>query len=110
MTNGLSVLQLSDVERRELVEGAEVRFVHSENMTLAYWSFEPDVLVPDHAHPHEQVTNIIEGAFDLTVEGETHRLKAGSVVVIPPNASHHGKSVTACRIIDAFHPVREDYR
>ena len=28
MTNGLSVLQLSDVERRELVEGAEVRFVH----------------------------------------------------------------------------------
>jgi len=79
-------------------------------MTLAYWSFEPEVLVPDHAHPHEQVTNIVEGVFDLTVEGETHRLEAGSVFVIPPNASHSGKSITECCLIDVFYPVREDYR
>jgi quercetin dioxygenase-like cupin family protein len=66
--------------------------------------------LPEHAHPHEQVTNVIEGVFDLTVEAETTRLRAGSAVLIPPNANHSGKSVTACRIIDVFHPVREDYR
>jgi quercetin dioxygenase-like cupin family protein len=56
------------------------------------------------------VTNVIEGVFDLTIERETVRLESGSVVIIPPNAVHHGRSVTKCRIIDVFHPVREDYR
>ncbi len=104
------VLDLSEVAKRRLLEGAEVRFVHAETMTVAYWTFEPGVPLPAHAHPHEQVTNVIEGVFDLTVEGKTSRLEAGSVAVIPPDAPHAGRAVTACRIIDVFHPVREDYR
>lgn len=106
----MTILELAEIEKRALIPGTEVRFVHSEHMTLAYWNFDADVPLPHHAHPHEQVTNVIEGVFDLTVEGETMRLRAGSVVVIPPNASHSGRSITACRIIDVFHPVREDYR
>lgn len=103
-------LKLSDVEGRELLEGAEARFVHSDTMTVAYWSFEPGVPLPDHVHPHEQVSSVIEGVFELTVGGETRCLEAGSVAVIPADVSHGGRSVTACRIIDVFHPVREDYR
>jgi quercetin dioxygenase-like cupin family protein len=102
--------KLSDVPARKLLEGAEVRFVHGDTMTVAYWSFEADVPLPEHDHPHEQVTNVIEGIFDLTVDGETTRLEAGSVVVIPPDAVHSGYAVTECRVIDVFHPVREDYR
>jgi quercetin dioxygenase-like cupin family protein len=106
----MNVFELSDLAERELLEGTEARFVHGETMTVAYWRFEPGVPLPDHAHPHEQVTNVMEGEFDLTVEGETRRLKPGSVVVIPPHAQHAGRAVTKCRIIDVFHPVREDYR
>jgi quercetin dioxygenase-like cupin family protein len=106
----MDVLNLSEVESRELLEGAEARFVHADTMTVAYWDFEPGVPLPEHAHPHEQVTNVIEGVFDLTVNGRTTRLEAGSVAVIPPNAVHAGRAVTSCRIIDVFHPVREDYR
>lgn len=104
------VLNLSEIASQELLKGAEVRFVHADTMTVAYWAFEPGVPLPEHAHHHEQVTNVLEGVFDLTVDGETTRLEAGSVVVIPPNATHSGRAVTACRIIDVFHPVREDYR
>lgn len=103
-------LNLYDVESREPVPGADVRFVHSDNMTLAYWHFEPGTPLPDHNHPHEQVTNVIEGVYELTIEGETTRIEAGSVVIIPPHASHSGKSITECRVIDVFYPVREDYR
>ena len=104
------VWNLSEIVSRELLEGTEVQFIHAETMTLAYWTFKPGVLLPAHAHPHEQVTNVIEGVFDLTVDGKPRRLKAGSVAVIPPGATHAGRAVTACRIIDVFHPVREDYR
>jgi quercetin dioxygenase-like cupin family protein len=106
----MKVWEAAEIERRELIPGADVGFVHSENMTLAYWNFDPGVPLPEHGHTHEQVTNVIEGVFELTVEGETMRLEAGSVVVVPPNAIHRGRSVTKCRVIDVFYPVREDYR
>jgi quercetin dioxygenase-like cupin family protein len=106
----MTIWNLAEIEKQTLIPGAEVRFVHGEHMTLAYWTFDADAPFPEHAHPHEQVVNVIEGVFELTVEGETARLQAGSVVVIPPNASHSGKAITASRIIDVFHPVREDYR
>jgi quercetin dioxygenase-like cupin family protein len=106
----MNIQKLAEIEGRTLVPGAEVRFVHSDHVTLAYWKFEADAPFPDHAHPHEQVMNLIEGVFELTVDGETARLQAGSVVVIPPNAHHSGRAITVCRIIDVFHPVREDYR
>ena len=79
-------------------------------MTLAYWQFEAGTLLPEHSHPHEQITYVTQGMFDLAVEGEIHHLEAGMVIVIPPNARHSGTSVTKSQIIDMFYPVREDFR
>jgi len=44
------------------------------------------------------------------VNGTTRRLQAGSVVVIPSNVTHAGKTLTDCEIVDAFYPVREDFK
>ena len=106
----MPMLRLAELESKQMIPGAEARFVHTENMTIAYWDFEPDVVLPEHSHPHEQVANCMEGVFELTVDGETLRLQPGSIVVIPPGATHSGRSITASRIIDVFHPVREDFR
>jgi quercetin dioxygenase-like cupin family protein len=110
MMSDISIIKLSEVESKELIKGTNSRFVHTEHMTVAYWEFEAGVPLPAHSHPHEQVTNIMDGVFDLTVEGETLRLEAGMVVIIPPNARHAGKAITRCQIIDVFYPVRDDYR
>ena len=29
--------------------------------------------------------------------------------MIPSNATHSGRAITACRILDVFYPLREDY-
>jgi quercetin dioxygenase-like cupin family protein len=65
---------------------------------------------PEHQHPHEQIVTVLAGELELIVEGVSHRLTPGAVFVIPPNARHSGRGVTACRVLDAFAPVREDYR
>lgn len=103
-------LNLDDAPARELFPGYRCRLVHSETMTLAYWDVDAGARAPEHSHPHEQILSLIVGEFDLVVGGETESLRAGAVVVIPPDAPHSGRAVTACRIIDAFHPVREDLR
>jgi len=106
----MTSLNLDAVAARELFPGYRGRMVHSGTMTLAYWDVDAGAPAPEHSHPHEQVMSLIEGEFELTVGGVTESLKAGAVVVIPPDAPHSGRAVTACRIIDAFHPVREDLR
>jgi quercetin dioxygenase-like cupin family protein len=77
-------------------------------MTVAHWEVEKGALMPEHSHPHEQVANVVEGRFELTVAGELQVLDRGSVAIIPPNTPHSGKAITHCRLIDVFHPIRED--
>lgn len=105
----MNLMKLREIPGREMVPGYHARFVHSENMTLAYWDIEEGNALPKHAHPHEQVVNLIEGSFEVNVDGEIEILEPGSVVVIPSNVMHSGRALTACRIIDVFYPVRTDY-
>jgi quercetin dioxygenase-like cupin family protein len=102
--------RLKDIEEREIVPGLTGRFIHSEHMTVAYWSFDPGVSLPRHSHEHEQIVNVLEGTFELTVGDAVHRLESGSVVIIPPDVPHSGRSVTQCKVIDVFHPVRDDFK
>lgn len=103
-------IYLRDVPEREMIPGFSARFVHSQFMTFSYWDTKAGHSLPEHSHPHEQVTTIIWGTFELTVDGETKTLEPGAVAVIPPHAKHRGTSITDCIIIDVFHPIREDYR
>jgi len=106
----MSFITLDDLPEKELVPGYRARFVHSEHMTLAYWSVEANAALPEHAHPHEQVTTVLEGEIELSVAGELCVLKAGMAAVVPSKVRHKGKALTPCRLIDAFYPVREEYR
>ena len=99
-----------EMASKEMVPGMKARFIHSDNMTMAYWEIAAGSSLPEHSHPHEQVVNVIEGEFDFSVNGETKTIKKGCVVVIPPNASHTSKCLKSGLVLDVFHPVREDYR
>ena len=106
----MEVVRLDELAQAEPVAGFKVRFVHTENMTIAHWDIRAGSVLPAHSHQHEQVTQVIEGEFELTVENDTFRLGPNTVAVIEPHRHHTGRAVSACRIIDVFYPVREDYR
>lgn len=101
---------LDDIVPSEPVPGYEGRFLHSENMTIANWNISEGAAFPAHAHAHEQISLVLEGKFELTIEGETKILSPGVVAIIPSNAVHHGKALTDCRLADIFYPVREDLK
>jgi len=101
---------ISNIEVFDIVTGYHARFIHTDTMTLAYVDVDEGAPLPEHAHVHEQVTNLLEGRFEMMVGGERMLLEAGQAVVIPSNVPHSGKALTPCRILDVFNPVREDFK
>ena len=106
----MDIFKLKDVKAKEVVPGYHAKIVHSKNMTFVYWDIKADYVLPEHSHPHEQVANISEGTFELTINGETQIMEPGSIAIIPSNAIHTGKGITDCKIVDVFYPIREDYK
>ncbi len=106
----MQITELSNIESREMIPGYRAKLIHSKNMTLVYWDVDAGNALPEHSHPHEQVFNLLEGSFELTVDNETQLIEAGCVVVIPSNALHTGRAIKDCRIMDVFYPIREDYQ
>ena len=102
--------ELKKIEPREIMPGFSGRFVHTDNMTFAYWEIEKGSSLPEHSHMHEQVVNMLEGEFELVLEGDSNHLRNGMVLPIPSNAKHSGRAITDCKILDVFYPVREDYK
>ncbi len=102
--------ELANLPSREVYPGYTARFVHSDNMTFAWFEIEPDVELPPHAHHHEQVVHMLEGELDLTMDGVTTKLVPGMVVVIPPCAEHTGIARVKSKTLDVFSPPREGFK
>ena len=106
----MPLVQLDQLSVREIFPGLRARLVHSDRVTHSWVEVDAGATFPEHQHPHEQIVSVLEGELELVVEGVTNRLTPGLIFVIPPNARHSGRGVTACRVLDAFAPVRDDYR
>lgn len=94
----------------DLVEGYKAKMIHTNQLSVMHVAVKAGHALSEHHHPHEQITNIIVGEFEMTVNGHTKICKAGEVIVIAGNLPHSGKAITDCQIIDVFNPPREDYR
>lgn len=101
---------VADIQPFEISRGFNARLIHTDTMTLAYVDIDDGADLSEHSHVHEQVLNVLEGRFELTVSGKPHILAAGDVFAIPSNVPHSGRALTKCRILDVFNPVREDFR
>jgi quercetin dioxygenase-like cupin family protein len=100
---------LKDASEKEIIKGYLAKYVHTYNMTIQYFNIVSGSPMPEHFHPHEQISMVIKGRFEMNLDGEKMLLEEGSALVIPPNVKHSGMPLTDCYIIDVFHPRRDDF-
>ena len=106
----MGLVKLEELPELQIARGIRARAVTADTITVAHVRLDAGAPLPEHAHHNEQVVNVIEGVLELVMNGETHILERGKVLVIPPNAVHSGRAVKDCYVVDVFHPVREDWR
>jgi quercetin dioxygenase-like cupin family protein len=105
----MGLVVLEELPRIIIADGISGKAVTAGTMTVMHVNLDKGAIVPEHSHYHEQVVNVIEGELELTVDGEKFSLTAGKVMVLPPNIVHSGRAKTEVKVIDVFHPVREDF-
>jgi quercetin dioxygenase-like cupin family protein len=94
---------VTDVISRKVVTG--------RNEMIARVLLKRGAIVPTHSHVSEQVTWILEGALRLWIGApeEEVTLRAGQMVVIPPDVPHRAEALEDTVDIDVFSPIRQDW-
>ena len=106
----MGLINLNNIEAKEIAKGYFAKLIHSEQMTFSFIEVKAGESLPEHAHPHEQVSIVQEGIFQLTLDGKPIQFSAGELIIIPSNIQHSGLAITDCKLLDVFNPIREDYR
>jgi quercetin dioxygenase-like cupin family protein len=67
-------------------------------------------VVPRHSHRNEQITYVLEGALEFTLDdGEVMVVRAGELLVIPPDVPHQAVALEDTLDLDVFAPPRADW-
>lgn len=82
---------------------------YTDEMMLVEFAFEAGGEGWLHSHPHVQSSHVLEGAFEVTIDGRTETLKAGDSYIVPSGLVHGVKALEKGRLIDCFTPHRADF-
>lgn len=95
---------------KEILPGFRAQFIHTKTQTLSLVTIDKGAVLPEHFHVQEQISRVLEGRFEMHIDGEKKICEAGDIALIGSDVPHSGKALTPCVIFDIFTPVREDYK
>ncbi len=103
-------VEAADVELEEVIPGIRRKILgHDTELMLVRVWFDKDVVAPRHQHPHQQVTYVEQGCFNVEIENVWKELKAGDCFIIPSGAMHHAICLEEGILVDTFSPRRDDF-
>ncbi|MEJ1238367.1 cupin domain-containing protein [Chryseolinea sp. T2] len=101
---------IDKIPAKEMTKGIMLRTASGVNGTFGQFTMKKDAFVPMHSHENEQYSFILKGSVQATIGDTVMIIRAGEVVVIPPNVPHSFKSLADGTIdLDFFAPRREDW-
>lgn len=100
----------SDAEPVVGGEGVTRRVLaYNKDMMVVENTFSEGAVGALHSHPHTQITYIVSGEFDFTIDGETRTVRAGDTLLKTDSVPHGCVCRKAGVLLDIFSPMREDF-
>lgn len=99
-----------DVKLAELGGGVSRKVLaYSEELMSVEVRFEKGAVGAMHTHPHTQISYVLEGKFEATIDGETKIISKGDTYITPPDVPHGVTCLEAGALLDIFTPMRKDF-
>lgn len=102
---------LSSLDPHRIWDSVHARVVHGDRLSFSVVELDPDAVVPEHQHEHEQLGMVLTGSLSFRIGQETQNLGPGATWSIPsdtPHEVHVGPDGAV--VIDVFAPTRDDWR
>jgi quercetin dioxygenase-like cupin family protein len=103
------LLRWAEIKEEKLNDKITRKLAVGQNEMIGRLSLAKGAVVPPHKHVSEQITMVISGALSFTIGGKDITVRAGDVLVIPPNVVHSALALEDTDDIDSFSPLREDW-
>ena len=108
---GAQVWTPARLKPRALAPRISAKIAWGEKLMLSLVTLEPNAVVPEHSHPHEQMGMLVSGTMELAVGGKVVLLSGNEMYLIPGGVAHSAKAGPGGAVaLDAFSPPREEYK
>ena len=104
--------QWDAMPKESLDKNIERRIITGAQIMIGQLFLKEGTQVAKHQHHNEQITYILKGALKLLLgehEDQEIIVRAGEVLVIPPNLPHSAVALEDTLDIDVFNPPRQDW-
>ena len=104
------IVENESVRKEDLGEGLERKILaHGGRMMMVKVYFQKGARGAVHSHPHEQVSYITKGSFEVEIDGEKQILKKGDSFYVAPAIPHGVLALEESTILDIFTPQRKEF-
>jgi quercetin dioxygenase-like cupin family protein len=111
MTSDSNLRDIVDVPALDVWgDSVQARVIVGANASLAVVELQPNAVVPEHRHEHEQLGLCIRGEITFTIDGKRRELGPGGTWRVTSNLPHDAVAgPDGATVVDIFSPVRADW-
>lgn len=82
---------------------------YSDDLMVVENHFQKGAIGAIHHHPHTQITYVVSGKFEFTIDGEKHIVTAGDTLLKTNGVEHGCVCLEEGVLLDTFTPYRKDF-
>jgi quercetin dioxygenase-like cupin family protein len=104
------VVYNQDVIAKDCEPGVKRKVLtYTEELMMCEITFEKGACGNTHSHPHLQITYIVKGSFEFSIDGEKKIVHVGDSLFMPANSMHGTVALEEGILVDVFNPMRKEF-
>ena len=75
------------------------QIIKKPNGNITLFAFDKDESLTEHTSPYEAVVYMVDGEMEIKIGGNPYNVKAGEILVMPPNIPHGLKATVKSKML-----------
>lgn len=95
------------ISQKKLIESVDYQngsivskqIIKKPNGNITLFAFDKDESLTEHTSPYEAVAYMVDGEMEIKIGGNPYNVKAGEIIVMPPNIPHGLKAAIKSKML-----------